>query len=877
MGTNQYRGSASMAFGSKAPARAARGGRRPAGDADRRLSAAAATVCERLEARQLMAATPPVAVVTDPTTALRTLTVTATKKSDTIDLARSGDGLVVTLNGTATTTAYADFDAVVVYAGSGNDVVSVSDNLAVEGEDFVPVGPVTVRGGSGNDKITGGAGDDFLYGDGGSDLLVGAAGGDTLDGGSGNDRLSGGVGKDKLVGGSGKNVFNAGGDAGDTDDSGLSKKNLLSTTASRPTLADAANPLAVFGTQTGLTPTQIRTQYAFGNLADSSYTNRGAGQGIAVVIPYNVSGVRTSVNTFSTQFGLPQVDANSLPIIFAGGTTPPEDPDPNNGWEAEACLQLEWAHAIAPEATLYLVLADSDLFTDLFKAVDTAVDTLASRNGGGVCLMSFGSQTGELNGPLQTYLDQSFTRRAAQSVTFVSGAGDVAGTTSYPSTSPYVVSVGGTSLVRDTAGNLTGQETAWSLGGGGYSTIYPAPAYQEDVTVNGVVIRDVNYNFGESNTVVKTPIVNNNRGTPDIAFNADPNSGIALYVAAGFGDVDGDGTLDSGWLPGGAGGTSAGSPEIAGLIALANQQRRAAGRSFIGINFNDAFYDIEKAAIDPNVVVNPAGGNQPQSYTRDIVTGASGTNQAFVGYDLVTGWGSPLAQALIDRLATAAVKPIALGGLRWEATYRDAIVRTGPLSSPGGGFMVGDGAISGNNVLQLVLTPRPNDVPPYPANFFNQNAIGGNGSTNPNEFVLPPGNIVVSNLVVDTPLVRTTENSFVGYGQVDVTILQVPLAIPRPVTSGSGAADDPLPPPPVPVLPTPVPGTYDNRTNFDVQEPVTVPTAKVWTFRLRFTGKITRDAKGREHVKGFFTNGSEDGSWNPKEGYDPVFEGTFQG
>jgi len=131
------------------------------------------------------------------------------------------------------------------------------------------------------------------------------------------------------------------------------------------------------------------------------------------VIPYDVKNVRLSVNTFSDEFGLPNVDTTTLQIITAQGNFAPDDPDPNHGWEAEACLNLEWVHAIAPSAQLFVVLTDSDLFTDLFAGIDKAVDTLVSQYGGGTVLATFGSQNGELNPSLQAYLDQSFTRRAA--------------------------------------------------------------------------------------------------------------------------------------------------------------------------------------------------------------------------------------------------------------------------------------------------------------------------------------------------------------------------------------------------------------------------------------------------------------------------------
>jgi Ca2+-binding RTX toxin-like protein len=137
-----------------------------------------------------------------------------------------------------------------ILGGGGHDKINVHDVNA--SEDVTPrlVGAVTVDGGSGNDDIGGGAGDDHLIGGKGNDVLVGGDGKDLLDGGSGNDRLNGGAGVDNLLGGKGRNVFSASFD-GDTTDSTLSSKNIMSPTASSPTTTAQAKPLAFFGSATG--------------------------------------------------------------------------------------------------------------------------------------------------------------------------------------------------------------------------------------------------------------------------------------------------------------------------------------------------------------------------------------------------------------------------------------------------------------------------------------------------------------------------------------------------------------------------------------------------------------------------------------------------
>lgn len=754
-----------------------------------------------------------------------------TGKADKIEVSRNAEGLLFQMNGTD----YQVNDAVTsikILGLGGADYISVFDTAQYD------VGDVTIDGGGGPDKIFGGDGNDNLIGGPGNDLIQGGNGNDTLDGGSGNDRLIGGRGSDNLIGAGGKNVYNAGNDIGDTDDAGGSSRNIQSTLAARPTTTEGAVPLQVFGSVTGLTPGAIRSQYAFGDLSDQTYTNRGAGQAVAVVIPYNVTSIYTSVNTFSTQFGLPQVDGSKLAIINASGTTPPADPDPDGGWESEAALQLEWIHAIAPLAQLYLVLADSDLFTDLFLAVDKAVDTLVSRHGGGVAVMSFGSQTGELNPSLQAYLDQSFTRKAAKNVTFVTGSGD-ASTVTYPSVSPYVVSVGGTSLQRDTLGGLTGSETGWVLSGGGQSATYPTPGFQTGTTVNNVQVA--------------------RRATPDLSFNADPNSGLALYVARSFGDIDGDNTADSGWLPGGAGGTSAATPIAAGLIALANEQRAARQRGFLGQRFNDVIYDLNR--------VYPGG------YFTDIIGGTSGTGAnaktAVAGYDLVTGNGTPKATLLIDRLASAGLTSIATDNVEWFGEFKEAINKIGSVQSAAGGFVVGNGAVAGNNQLSLVLTPDYSRTP-LPPVFPDSGGLGTGAGNN----IDPAQTGIVINNFQPVTMFRLDDNRVTGTGRVDVTLIIIPTEIPAPTDPTS---PPPTSPPPGTPAPTPVPGFFVAGVD-DSEPPRATGEIRTWRIDLNFSGKIYRDNKGRERIEGEFINRFSlyNPGGEPVEGLEPIFRGTFK-
>ena len=261
--------------------------------------------------------------------------------------------------------------------------------------------------------------------------------------------------------------------------------------------------------------------------------------------------------TFSAQFGLPPAN---LTVIYTSGiglTGTPPPVDPTGGGELEASLDIEWAHAMAPNANILLVEAPSLLLSDLFEASIVAAE-IVSANGGGEVSMSFGSS----EFPQETQVDSIFT---IPGVVYVASTGDQPGT-SYPATSPNVLAAGGTSISRDPFTGRFLLENTWQDAGGGPSEFEPRPGYQD-------VVRD---RVGPS------------RGTPDLSFDANPNSGVWVF--------DSNPVFGTGWFI--VGGTSLSAPALAGIINTAgsfNPSTRAENRQIYGNmnnfrDFNDIFF-----------------------------------------------------------------------------------------------------------------------------------------------------------------------------------------------------------------------------------------------------------------------------------------------
>jgi len=344
----------------------------------------------------------------------------------------------------------------------------------------------------------------------------------------------------------------------------------------RPPLRVQVRP----GVAVNYSPAQIRHAYGFDQL-----TADGTGQKIAVVDAYGNASIQSDLDTFCAQFG---ISSTTVQVIGANSS-------PNTGWALETALDVEWAHAIAPKATIILSVAKTANITDLLNAVSAAVNAGAT-----VVSMSWGST--EFTG--ENAYDSYFQ---APGVTYVASSGDSAELTrlpevEWPAVSPYVVGVGGTSLYLD-ANNNRSSETAWSSSGGGLSTVYGTPSWQSGWSPYS------------------------KRGVPDVSYVADPNTGVLVY------DL-----VNGGWFA--VGGTSVGAPQWAALIGLANQTRSS------GVGGNSDIYKVAGTA----PAINPVN-------FFDITSGNNGSDPddlSVTGYDLVTGLGSPVAAGLVPALVALA-------------------------------------------------------------------------------------------------------------------------------------------------------------------------------------------------------------------------------
>jgi subtilase family serine protease len=346
-----------------------------------------------------------------------------------------------------------------------------------------------------------------------------------------------------------------------------------------------------------LVPRQVATAYGFDQLW---LTNRGAGQTIGIVDAFDHPEIEKNLKIFGNRSQLPDCTSTNgcFRKVYATGSNPGQPPADRTVWQYEIALDVEWAHAMAPDANILLVEANSDELSDMMQAVDVAV-----QNGATVVSMSWGCF--EFNE--EKKFDTSFL---AANVVFVAAAGDFGTGVLYPAASPYVTAVGGTTLSVDVKGNYFG-ETAWSEGGGGLSQYESAPDYQL-------------FNIPANST--------NSRGVPDVAYDADPNTGFALYT-----------TLPQvGWFE--FGGTSAAAPQWAALMAIGNSLRVAAGKLPLS-GANSALYSV----------ATPKEKYEHNYY--DITTGSNGSCGAVCtaasGYDYVTGLGSPKAPNIAYTLENA--------------------------------------------------------------------------------------------------------------------------------------------------------------------------------------------------------------------------------
>ncbi len=264
---------------------------------------------------------------------------------------------------------------------------------------------------------------------------------------------------------------------------------------------------------------------------------------IAIVDAGDYPTAVSDLHAFSAQFGLPDAD---FQIVYANGQKPPVYQE----WLTEEALDIEWAHAMAPKAKLFLVVSTLQNTDPTWQAVQVA-GKLVSQNGGGVVSMSWGDP--EVSNEAQW--DKYFT---APNVVYFAASGDSGiGVSIYPGASPNVVSVGGTYFNRDSDGNFVNE--IYGGGGGDISPYEPRPAYQDEIS----------------------SLVGTQRGYPDVASDF---CCAAIY--------------QQGW--GSVGGTSWASPTFAGIINAAGHFPKTSYDGLVALykeyankqQYQAAFYDI---------------------------------------------------------------------------------------------------------------------------------------------------------------------------------------------------------------------------------------------------------------------------------------------
>jgi subtilase family serine protease len=321
--------------------------------------------------------------------------------------------------------------------------------------------------------------------------------------------------------------------------------------------------------------------------------------------------IRQDLAAFDRTFGLPSATLRVVNTVagyktpYLAGTEEVED--------------TEMVHAIAPGAALDVVLVPNDATTssaDFTAAITKAVLAGVARHAAVVSISASGGEHLFTRAEV-TRLNAALEQAREQHVTVVASSGDTGAISddgpprqvSLPASDPLVLAVGGTILdAASPAGTYLG-EMAWNEGtdasGGGYSSLFSRPAYQDGLARIGAT-----------------------RGVPDVAANADAATAMALEYS------------DGEFRP--ATGTSAATPLWAGVIALADQQ---AGHPLGFVN--PALYAIARGPAYHQAFHDVTTGDNSVLWPTGVFVGYT----AGPGWDPVTGWGSPDAQYLVPLLA----------------------------------------------------------------------------------------------------------------------------------------------------------------------------------------------------------------------------------
>ena len=424
----------------------------------------------------------------------------------------------------------------------------------------------------------------------------------------------------------------------------------------------------------------------------------GKGQTIILVDSYGSPTMQADLDHFSDTYNLPHT---TIQFIMPNGNPYPNYPttpmtSDQVGWAEETSLDLEWAHAVAPDATLVNIVSTSSEtvgmagLADLFAGIQTA----ATQYPGAVLSMSFGAgegsfQPGDITAQLQGALHAVFQQATNAGITLLASSGDSgsvqmnaaqsslssAPDASYPAVDPLVTAVGGTAIEAGWRWNPTGTaddfwncqltqnancptdfmayestpgqtvESIWkedwnlAAGSGGISKVFSSPTYQANIPA------------------AIAQQANGFRTIPDTAFNAAINGGVSVYMS-----FVGPGATGANWQA--VGGTSCASPETAGLIALAGQKASDTLGKQVSIGqLNPIVYALP--ATDFNDILPQTYGAQSQVTLQDdslyfsatLLAAIGATHetpvavpgyQVLPGFDIATGFGSPKPQFVLD-------------------------------------------------------------------------------------------------------------------------------------------------------------------------------------------------------------------------------------
>jgi subtilase family serine protease len=417
------------------------------------------------------------------------------------------------------------------------------------------------------------------------------------------------------------------------------------------------------GPQGSFQPSDMRAAY-YGGTALT-----GSGQSVAMFEfdGYNIADVNGDLGS--------QTNNVSIVNILIDGASAASD-----GNDGEQALDIAQAIGMAPglaSIRVYIAPINTSIGVgDVDEFNKIATDNLSKSIS---CSWGWTPEDHTANDPI-------FQQLAAQGQTLFVASGDSGPFTgsnakdfSFPAEDPFVVAVGGTDLTTNGAGGPWQSESAWVDSGGGPSDDgFALPSYQQGIA---------NSSNGASNTI---------RNVPDVAGEANFDNILCSNGSCTFNQT---------------GGTSYAAPRWAGFIALVNQQSVANGNSTVGF-INPAIYSIGKGANFNSDLHDITTGNSKNS--------AGKTFNAVIGYDLVTGWGSPNGQALIDALA-GAVAPV-VGDFSITATPASATVTAGAGTSYSA-TVTGSGGF--NSSVGLTVSGLPTGA----SASFSPASVTGSGSS----------------------------------------------------------------------------------------------------------------------------------------------------